>query len=136
MELGEITASVASQVALADAVLGASHSQLRLSGVTLRLQGAATMVGDSTALDLTSPIGGSTLDLAFHVEDPETGPGRPVPVPDVRGYTSALARRKLQDAGLRFALAAPPNNSGRVGKLHPPPGTQVLTGTLVQVVLR
>ncbi|WP_437293996.1 PASTA domain-containing protein [Sorangium sp. So ce426] len=150
MHLGEIAASVGSQLASADAVLRSSQSQLRLTGLALRLQGAAAIVDNSVGLDFSAPAGGSAMDFSFHAAGGATNPGEPVAVPDVRGYTPALARRKLQAVGLSIAMTTianatgrdggktpiHPGSAGRVSEQQPPPGAQALPGTLVQVIVR
>jgi PASTA domain len=136
LQLQDIATSVGSQLASADAALRSSQSELRLSSLALRLQGSAAVVEDLVGLDLSSPVGGSAVDFTFHAAGGGSIPGSPVAVPDVRGYTPALARRKLQAAGLSVAMTAVGNATGRVTEQQPVPGAQALPGTLVQIVLR
>jgi len=134
--LGDIAASVGSQLAAADVALRSSRSELRLSGLALRLQGAAAVVDDSVGLDLSSPTGGSAVHFTFQAAAGALDPGSPLIMPDVSGYTAALARRKLQALGLSVAMTVVANAAGRVSEQRPAAGAQVMPGTLVQLVLR
>jgi hypothetical protein len=136
LRLGEIAASVGTQLAAADLLLRSSSSQLRLGAIALRLQGSPAVVDDAIGFDLSSPAGGSAVDFTFHAAGGASAPGVPVAVPEVRGYTPALARRKLQAAGLSVAISAVANATGRVSEQQPAPGTQALPGTQVQLLLR
>jgi hypothetical protein len=136
MQLGEIARSVSAQVASADAALRAGPSRMRLSGLALRLQGAAVVIEDAVGLDFGTAAGGSAMHLHFDGGDGNVDAGAPVTVPDVRGYTPAFAKRKLQAAGLGVATIAAGGGDGRVSEQQPPPGAEVLPGTLVRLALR
>ena len=136
MQLGEIASSVGAQVASADAQLREGPSRMRLAGLALRLQGAAVVLDGAVGLDFEAAAAGSAVDLHFDGGGGNVDAGAPVVVPDVRGYTPALARRKLQAAGLDVATIAASGGDGRVREQLPAAGTQALSGTLVRLVLR
>lgn len=136
MQLGEIAASVAAQLASADAALRAGSSRMRLAGLALRLQGTAVVTDGAVGLDFNTAAGGSAVDLHFDGGGGNVDDGAPVMVPDVRGYTPVFAKRKLQAAGLGVATIAAGGGDGRVSEQQPPAGTQALPGTLVRLVLR
>jgi hypothetical protein len=135
MQLGEIAASVGAQVASADAALRVGPSGMRLTGLALRLQGAAVVIDDAVGLDFDPAAGGSVVDLRFDGGDGNADAGAPVVVPDVRGYTPAFAKRKLQAAGLGVVTIATAGRGGRVSEQQPPAGSQALSGTLVRLAL-
>jgi hypothetical protein len=136
LELGEIAASVGSQLASAEAALRAGTAQLRLIGMALRFQGAVTVMDNSLGLDFSAPASGSAVDLTFHGAEVADVRPTPVTIPDVSGYTRALARRKMEAAGLRVAISAKPEAAGRVIETRPSAGTQALSGTVVLVVVQ
>ncbi|HYP90307.1 MAG TPA: PASTA domain-containing protein [Polyangiaceae bacterium] len=137
LAIGQIAASVGSQLASADAALRSSQSELRLHGLQLRLKGAAAVVDDDVGLDLSVPSAGSAVDFSFQAAGAsEAASGDLVDVPDVRGYTIALARRKLQACRLGVATTALANAVGRVSEQRPGPGTQALGGAVVQLLVR
>jgi hypothetical protein len=136
MQLGEIAASVGAQLASADAALQTRASRMRLAGLALRLQGAAVVLDGAVGLDFDTAAGGSAVDLHFDGGGGDVDAGTPVVVPDVRGYTHAFAKRKLQAAGLGAATIATGGRGGRVREQRPPAAAQALSGTLVQLVLR
>jgi beta-lactam-binding protein with PASTA domain len=109
---------------------------MRLAGLALRLQGAAVVIDEAVGLDFDTSAVGSAVDLHFDAGDGNVDAGAPVVVPDVRGYTPAFAKRKLQAAGLGVVTIAAGGRDGRVSEQQPPAGTQALSGTLVRLTLR
>jgi hypothetical protein len=135
MALDELAGSVGSQVVSADAALRAAPMGLRLAGLELRLQGRGARVGEQVGLDLGAPAGGSSVTLAFSPGGAPPAAASDVPVPDVRGYGVALARRKLQAAGLASTVMSTGEGAAVVREQAPSPGTSALPGTAVRLVL-
>lgn len=135
MPLDELAGSVGSQVLTADAALRAAPVGLRLTGLELRLHGAGTVVGDRVALDLAAPAAGSSVTLAFSPGGAPPAGQADVPVPDVRGYGLALARRKLQAAGFAFTVLSTGQGAAVVREQIPAPDTPAPSGSDVRLIL-
>jgi hypothetical protein len=131
MAFNEIAESVVGQLAFADATLRSRLDGLRLSGLELCLCGAVTSLDGSLALDVETLGTGSALDLTFHLRDASSITGLPVQVPYVVGYTTALARRKIESAGLRATFTATGDGTGTVTETMPAGGAQSLSGSMV-----
>lgn len=131
MTFNEITQSVVGQLAFADATLRSRLDGLRLSGLELYLHGAVTSLDGSLALDIDTLGTGSALGLTFHLADASPAAGLPVQVPDVVGYTPALARRKIESVGLRAVFVATGDGTGTVTETRPAGGAQALSGSVV-----
>jgi hypothetical protein len=135
IRLSDVADSITSQVLGVHDVLRTRQSGLRMSGIELRLRGSAALLDEEVALDLAAPEGGSSVTLAFGTGATESAAAADATVPDVRGYTPALARRKVLDAGFTVALLT----SGEVGAVReqlPAPGARVPRGTEVRLVVR
>jgi len=135
LALADLAGSVGSQVASADAALRAAPGGLRLTGLELRLQGASAVLDDQVALDLAAPTGGSSVTLAFAPGGAPPAASTSVAVPDVRGYGAALARRKLEAAGLGARLLSTGEGLGVVRDQVPAPGSPELAGSEVRLIL-
>lgn len=135
LPLADLAGSVGSQVVSADAALRAAPGGLRLAGLELRLQGAGAVLDDQVALDLAAPTGGSSVTLAFAPGGAPPAAGTSAVVPDVRGYGAALARRKLEAAGFGARLLSTGEGLGVVRDQVPAPGSPVLAGSDVRLVL-
>ena len=135
MALDELAGSVGGQVVSADAALRAAPVGLRLSGLEVRLHGAAAVVGDRVGLDMAAPAGGSSVTLAFSPGGAPPAGAVDVAVPDVRGYGIALARRKLQAAGFAVTVMSTGEGAGVVREQIPSPGTPSPSGTPVRLIL-
>jgi hypothetical protein len=136
MRIGEVASSVGSQVTLVDDLLRSRPNGLRLGGVDLRLSGAGTAFEGDVALDLGSPAGGSAVGLSFVPGGSEARPAAEAQVPDVSGYTTALAQRKLVARGFAVAFASVAGARGVVSEQSPPPSTLAPTGSVVRLIVR
>ena len=136
MPLGDIASSVVEQLAAVDAALRSGPDLLRLAGVSLRLHGSTTVVDETLAMEFTSPAAGSEVALTFGTPPGASAMAVPVVVPDVRGYTAALARRKIEAAMLNMAIAPNAGPLGKVSETSPRAGLAVLSGTTVRVIVR
>jgi hypothetical protein len=135
MRLDEVATSVASQTALAAESLKTGSRGLRLAGVEMRLEGAAAAVGSDVALDFTAPQGGSALNLSF-VSAETAGTKTNPEVPDVVGYTPALARRKLTALGFEAQFSTVANAQGIVTSQTPGAGSFAPPGSVVRLLVR
>jgi len=138
VRLQEFASSICEQLVAADQSLRLSARGLRLGAVELRVQGAASVVGQDVALDLAAPAGGSAVGLRFATgASPQSGDA-PAPLIDVRGYGPALARRRLTERGFNVVLAraaAAEGARGVISERAPAPGTLVLPGAVVRLTL-
>jgi len=135
MRLKDVADSITRQLALAGSALGQARSGLRLGAVSVELRGKASAISDELALDFGVPSGGSAVGLSFSPASPgsvaATTSGT---VPDVTGYTSALARRKLEHAGYSV-LVAGVTGAGVVTAQSPKGGSNAFAGSVVRVVM-
>jgi hypothetical protein len=136
MRLGDMASSVSSQVAAVDDTLRTLARGLRLGGVQLRLKGAATALENDLALDLGAPAAGSEVGLAFVPAGSAASGSAGAPVPDVRGYTPALARRKLVASGFAVVFATMAGARGVVEEQSPAEGTIAAAGSVVRLIVR
>lgn len=138
VRLEDVASSIGEQLVAADQNLRLSARGLRLGAVELRVQGAASVVGQDVALDLAAPGGGSAVGLRFATgTSPQSG-DVPVPLIDVRGYGPALARRKLTEQGFNVVFvraAAAEAARGVVSEQAPAPGAFVFPGAVVRLTL-
>jgi hypothetical protein len=135
MRVGDVASSVGSQSALAAQALQTSARGLRLAGVEMRVAGAAASVGNDLALDFAAPQGGSAVNLSFVSADApafKTGAN----VPDVLGYTPALARRKLTASGFVAKFSTLAAAHGIVAEQSPGAGAIAQQGSVVQLLIR
>lgn len=127
--------------------LGTSSSAYRLGDVQVEMK--VLLSPDSKRarlpglLDLadTDAGGFTVLTIDFERPTPTTAVDEPV-VPDVRGYTSPMAQRRLQSAGLRARTVAqyvPEERAaadhGRVLEQRPGPGQQLAAGSEVELLV-
>ncbi|MGB1014842.1 MAG: LamG-like jellyroll fold domain-containing protein, partial [Nannocystaceae bacterium] len=83
----------------------------------------------------------SNLIVEFEDNEPPPAPPSTREVPDIGGYTEAMARRMLTEAGFTMtahAQAVGPNGSadyGRVLTQHPPPGEQAAVNANILVFI-
>lgn len=135
MRLSELASSVSEQVGLADAVLRTRASGLRLAGLDLHVRATATADGEDVALELGLGEGASAIALRFAPSETPSAELTTRAVPDVRGYTAALARRKLERDGFTVTLSAVAG--GRVVRDQTPSaGSLAPTGSTVRLLLR
>jgi hypothetical protein len=135
MRLEDVASSIAEQVASVDGFLAVQARGLRLAGVTLDLRAASAKLDEDVALDLDAPGGGSRVGLAFMAGGATpAGNAASVAVPDVRGYTAALARRKLVAAGFAMSSASRIDARGVVEQQVPGAGAQVAHGSTVRLL--
>lgn len=135
MLLRDVTNSVAAQTAAAAEQLRQGARGLQLANLELRIECAAAAVAEEVALDLAAPGGGSALNLKFTSAN-GAAPRPDVEVPDVRGYSLALARRKLSDRGLTFVVSQTAGAEGVVSSQKPEAGELVPDGSLVRLIVR
>ncbi len=139
MRLEDLAHSIARQVALASRTLASAGSGLRLAGVALELRGRATAMDQDVAIDFapaSAGQGGSSVGLSFTPERADTTHNAMGAVPNVTGYTPALARRKLEQGGFAVSVAATGGAQGVVAQQHPAAGVQAPRGALVRLVVR
>jgi hypothetical protein len=136
MRIADVARSIGSQVAQVDQMLRSRPTGLRLGTVDLRLTGTATAFDGDVALDLGSPAGGSAVGISFAPGGSEAGSGADAPVPDVRGYTTALAQRKLRACGFAVASASVAGARGVVTEQSPSPGALARAGSVVRLIVR
>lgn len=136
MRIGELASSVGSQVTLVDDILRSRPNGLRLGSVDLRLGGAGAALEGDVALDLGSPAGGSAVGMSFVPGGSEARSAAQAQVPDVSGYTMALAQRKLVARGFAVAFASVAGARGVVSEQSPPPSTLAPTGSVVRLIVR
>jgi hypothetical protein len=140
MRLEDMAHSIARQVALADQTLAGTGSGLRLGGVALEVRGRATTLDQDVAIDFATGAGagggGSSVGLSFTPARNDAANGSSGTVPDVTGYTPALARRKLEGQGFAVSVAATGGLQGRVAQQHPAAGSVAQRGALVRLVVR
>jgi hypothetical protein len=136
MRLDDMASSLANQVGAVAEALRAPSSRLRLVNVDVSLAGTGASLGEDIALDLGAPMGASAVSLSF--SSGEAPAARPHgEVPDVRGYTLALARRKLADNGwVAVATSTVTAATGVVAEQTPTPRSVVPHGTVVRLVVR
>ena len=136
MRLSDVADSITRQLTLASSALGEARSGLRLGAVSVELRGKASAVSDEVALDFGVPSGGSAVGLSFSPASPTGTLATPTSgtVPDVTGYTSALARRKLEQAGYSVLLAGI-TGAGVVRAQSPKGGSSAAAGSVVRVVM-
>lgn len=137
MRLDDLTGSVGSQLGEFVSHLRHQKATLRLGAVRLDLQGAATAVNGNIGLDLSQPTGGSAVALTFvpATEPAAEGEGE---VPDVVGYSPALARRKVEARGLLAEIApysGATGTPGTVAKQLPAAGEVVPAGSTVKLLV-
>ena len=138
MRLEDLASSIAEQVASVDGFLAGRVRGMRLAGVQLDLRAASAKVNQDVALDLSAPGGGSRVGLAF-APAPATAAasaGTQVVVPDVVGYTAALARRKLTAAGFAISAATVVDAHGVVAQQMPEAGKLVANGSTVRLLFK
>jgi len=136
MRIADVAASLGNQVALVDHVLRSRPNGVRLGAVDLRLTGMGTALGSDLALDLGYPSGGSAIGIAFVPSPLDAVGGQTAQVPDVRGYTTALARRKLLGRGFDAIIITSTGSRGVVTDQSPEPGTVAPAGTAVRLMFR
>jgi hypothetical protein len=140
MRLEDMAHSIARQVALAGQTLAGTGSGLRLGGVALEVHGRATTLDQDVAIDFATGAGagggGSSVGLSFTPARNDAANGSSGAVPDVTGYTPALARRKLEGQGFAVSVAATGGAQGRVAQQHPAAGSVAQRGALVRLVVR
>lgn len=111
---------------------------LRLGPVAMRLRGAWSNTGSDLALCFTrtdnDALGELVLGFLPNRSGALAGTGL---IPDVLGYTEALATRKLEAAGCAVEVyksaGAPTESKDRVLRQRPEAGEAVVAGTVVQV---
>ena len=136
MRLEDVASSITSQLAVADDTLRSRSSALRLTGVELRLHGGSTAVGDDLALDFAQTSTGGAVAMSFATGGAAPPSPTDVAVPDVRGYTPALARRKLVASGFAVTLSTVSGGRGVVSDQSPAAGSLALSGTSVRLIVR
>jgi hypothetical protein len=136
MRLRDVATSLGAQLTLVDDVLRSRPDGLRLSGVHVRLAGAGAALDGDVALDLASPLASSAIGVSFVPRATFASALREARVPDVRGYTTALAKRKLAASGFAFDVANIPGSRGLVGEQQPPAGALAPEGSAVRLVVR
>jgi len=136
MRLAEVASSVSDQIGSADGILRSRRSGLRLGSIDIRLQASATMVGDDLALDFDAPAASSAVALSFVTGGSGGAATADREVPDVRGYTALLARRKLETQGFSATLSAVAGGRGVVAEQSPTAGTLASSGSVVRLLLR
>lgn len=136
MRLKDVADSITRQLDLTSGALASAPSGLRLGAVSVELRGKASAVNEDVALDFGVPSGGSAIGLSFSPAPPSgrhTGAASGT-VPDVTGYTSALARRKLEQAGYGV-LTTGASGAGVVTAQSPRSGSSAAAGSVVRVVM-
>lgn len=136
MRLEELATSVGAQVKYVDELLRTRDAGLRLGTVDLKLAGAGAMVNGEVSLDLGFPAGGSAMGLSFVPSAAGGSNGFEEEVPDVAGYTSALAQRKLAERGFAVSVTSVPGAQGIVSDQTPRAGSAAPTGSLVRLIVR
>jgi PASTA domain len=135
MRLGDVVSSIASQTAEVVETLHTRSRALRLIGMELHLAGAAAAVENDLALDFDAAQAGSAFDLSFATGGNTTARST-VAVPNVVGYTPALARRKLAGLGFQARLSTFASAAGVVAEQSPSAGSSAAYGSLVQLLIR
>jgi hypothetical protein len=136
MRIADVAASVGTQVTQADDLLRTRAVGLRLGGVSLSVRGTGTSVDGDLALDVARPAGGSAVGISFV---PAAAAGRAdveIDVPDVTGYTTALAQRKLAALGFTVVVASMAGATGVVDRQSPPAGMRVRAGSVIRLIVR
>ncbi|MDR0788186.1 MAG: PASTA domain-containing protein [Gemmatimonadota bacterium] len=136
MLLREVAASVAGQTEQAAVVLRENATGIRLAGLELHLDCGAAAMNDEVALNFSTPGAGSALRLSFSPAEASSSAAEDIVVPDVTGYTPALARRKLTDRKLGFIVSALADAEGIVESQKPTAGDRVAEGTVVRLLVR
>ena len=136
MALADLASSVGVQATAVDDLLRSRANGLRLGSVDLRLTGTGTAAGGDVALDLASPSGGSAIGLSFVPAGSQPAADEGIEVPDVVGYTTALARRKLAARHFAVSVAAVASASGIVAAQTPAANTRAASGSVVRVIVR
>jgi beta-lactam-binding protein with PASTA domain len=96
-------------------------------------------VNQDVALDLSAPGGGSRVGLAFAPAPAAAGApaaATQTKIPDVVGYTAALARRKLTAAGFAISAATVVDAHGVVAQQMPEAGKVVASGSTVRLLFK
>jgi hypothetical protein len=119
---------------LVNPALGIERARGVLKEADLTLGAVTGPAGDSAArITAQDPAPGTVVDpntaVSVTVDVPQTS----VVVPDLQGLTRARADALVRRDGLVLQVTS---GSGRVESQDPPPGSSVLTGTTVNVVLR
>jgi hypothetical protein len=137
MRVVEVASNLGTQVTLADSLLRSRPDGLRLDGIDLKLQGIGTAAANGdVALDLGSPAGGSSLGVSFVPAKFAPTSTTEESVPEVSGYTTALAERKLIARGFAVTLAFVPGARGIVTEQSPAANTLAATGSVVRLIVR
>lgn len=140
MRIADVASSVGSQLALVDDLLRSRPSGLRLGGLDLHLQGAGTAADGDVALDLAASSGGSTVGISFVPGTSAAATGSAAEVPDVSGYTTALAERKLRARGFSVVVTTLANTltnpRGIVSEQSPEAYAMAAAGSLVRLIVR
>jgi hypothetical protein len=136
MRVADVAANVGTQVTLAETVLRSRPDGLRLDGLDIRLHGVGTAADGDVALDLGSPLGGSSLGIAFVPAKSPAPVTTDIPVPDVSGYTTALAQRKLIARGFMVTVASVAGGGGIVSEQLPAASTLAPSGSVVRLIVR
>ena len=136
MRVADVAANVGTQVTLADSVLRSRPDGLRLDALDIRLHGVGTAADGDVALDLGSPQGGSSLGIAFVPAKSPALVTTDIAVPDVSGYTTTLAQRKLIERGFVVTVASVAGARGIVSDQLPAASTLAPSGSLVRLIVR
>ncbi len=126
MAIDGLARSVGQQLSSAQRVL-ADHP-MRLGQVSVTLRGVAVPAGNQVALSFGEAGPTSEVQFGFLPTRP-TG----AVLPDLRGYTEPLARRKLAKLGLEVAVVGVPGAPGVVQSHTPAAGTPVEAGMRVDL---
>lgn len=136
LRLSDVASSVGSQVGSAEGELRRTlRNGLKLSGCEVTLTGAATSVGEDLALDFSPGTPTTAVGLRYAATASLPIESSVVAIPDVRGYTVRLARRKIEASQLVAVVIASSGNGQVVSSQVPAPGSLLPTGTIVRVLL-
>jgi len=136
MRVADVAANLGTQITLADSLLRSRPDGLRLDALDIRLHGVGTAADGDVALDLGSPLGGSSLGIAFVPAKSIAPVTTDVPVPDVSGYTPALAQRKLIARGFVVTVASVAGANGIVSEQLPAASSLAPSGSVVRLIVR
>ena len=153
-KIAQVVTTLKHQIQEARETLQKQGAPYRLTRVTIEMRATPDGVGAGLILPTQEELGSaeaatlSTLRAEFaSAEWAGPPPGAKVKAPDLRGYTRAVAERKLAEAGLRMAvrheaiaLGAEPTEDAlrrvnRVVSQDPAPGEQVEAAGTVTVAL-
>jgi len=134
--VGAIASSVGSQVAVADDALRFRAKGLQLGYVELTVHGRAAAVGNDLGLDVGSSLKESAVGFRFARADVPSATGTSMVVPNVCGYTAALARRKLEALGYSAAVTKVAGAGSTVSEQSPSAGAMLTSGSAVRLIVR